>query len=611
MANGNFIVQNGLQVGGYTVFAGNGDIITSGNITTTGSGSIASANGFGGLNADKIYSGSSNVHVTASSVFANISGTNVTEITSSGLSVAGTVTVGESLIGASTINTGTLTAGTGNLTYVNVGNDASVGAALTVGTNLTVGGNLIVNGTTTTINSTTLTVDDLNIVLASGAGSAAAANGAGLTVDGANATILYADSSDSWVFNKTIRPTSGITSAGVIDITNSTQSTSPTTGALKVTGGVGISGNLSVGGNINITGNVTTVTFSGNSGSFIGNTTTGYGALYAGIPSGYAVLPSTPFQIATNDNTYSQLNQQNINNGQYASSDYVATADNGTDSTYYADFGISSSTFSWPELGLTAVGPNDTYLLGVGYSATGPYTGNVGNVIISSSNGRLKFASGGANIANVVAEVAGTQMKILSTTSSTSTTSGALTVAGGVGIAGAAFVGDRTTTAGVTTSSTILASTNNTIDIGASGTTFATVYATTFSGVSTTAKYADLAENYQGDSNYQPGQVLMFGGPKEVTLASADTKAVAGVVSTNPAHLMNGALTGSGVVAIALQGRVPCNVVGPIAKGDLLVSAGFGYAKANNDAQVGQVIGKALADFTGAKGQIEVVVGRV
>jgi hypothetical protein len=166
------------------------------------------------------------------------------------------------------------------------------------------------------------------------------------------------------------------------------------------------------------------------------------------------------------------------------------------------------------------------------------------------------------------------------------------------------------TSAGVTTSSTILPTADNTINIGASGTKFATVYATTFSGVSTTAKYADLAENYQGDTNYQYGTVLMFGGDKEVTIATADTKAVAGVVSQNPAHLMNGGLTGNGVVPIALQGRVPCNVVGPVKKGDLLVSAGFGYAKANNNAQVGQVIGKALSDFSGAKGQIEVVVGR-
>ena len=104
----------------------------------------------------------------------------------------------------------------------------------------------------------------------------------------------------------------------------------------------------------------------------------------------------------------------------------------------------------------------------------------------------------------------------------------------------------------------------------------------------------------------------MFGGAAEVTIADADTTAVAGVVSTNPAHLMNGALTGQFVTPLALMGRVPCNVVGPIAKGDLLVSAGFGFAKTNNGASVGQVIGKALENFPIlAKGVIEVVVGRV
>jgi hypothetical protein len=86
---------------------------------------------------------------------------------------------------------------------------------------------------------------------------------------------------------------------------------------------------------------------------------------------------------------------------------------------------------------------------------------------------------------------------------------------------------------------------------------------------------------------------------------------VAGVVSTNPAHLMNGALTGPNVIPVAFTGRVPCMVVGPVAKGDLMVSAGFGYAKTNNSPAIGSIIGKALQDFPiNAKGVIEVVVGR-
>jgi hypothetical protein len=154
--------------------------------------------------------------------------------------------------------------------------------------------------------------------------------------------------------------------------------------------------------------------------------------------------------------------------------------------------------------------------------------------------------------------------------------------------------------------------TNGSGDIGQSNNTYATVYATTFSGVSTTAKYADLAENYQGDKTYAPGTVVMFGGLQEVTVADADTTAVAGVVSTNPAHLMNGGLNGANVVAVALTGRVPCMVIGPVKKGDMLVSAGHGYAKSSANPQMGQVIGKALYDFPGSsKAVIEVVVGRL
>ena len=106
-------------------------------------------------------------------------------------------------------------------------------------TSTTIAGNLIVNGTTTTLNSTTLDVDDLNITVAKGAGSAAAANGAGLTVDGASATLLYQNTGDKWVFNKPLEATSftgNFTSSsvdingGAIDGTNIGANT-PGTGA--------------------------------------------------------------------------------------------------------------------------------------------------------------------------------------------------------------------------------------------------------------------------------------------------------------------------------------------------------------------------------------------
>jgi len=148
-------------------------------------------------------------------------------------------------------------------------------------------------------------------------------------------------------------------------------------------------------------------------------------------------------------------------------------------------------------------------------------------------------------------------------------------------------------------------------DIGQSANKFATVYATTFSGTSTTAKYADLAEKYSADADYEPGTVLHFGGEAEVTLCDSDMcRKVAGVVTTAPAHLMNSELEGT-AAAIALQGRVPCKVVGPVAKGDMMVSAGNGRARAEANPVMGSVIGKSLENFDGGEGVIEVAVGRL
>ena len=127
----------------------------------------------------------------------------------------------------------------------------------------------------------------------------------------------------------------------------------------------------------------------------------------------------------------------------------------------------------------------------------------------------------------------------------------------------------------------------------------------------TSARYADLAENYVADTDYEEGTVLMLGGVHEVTLATEETRKVIGVISKNPAHLMNADLEAEHVATIALQGRVPVKVKGKIAKGDMLVSAGNGYAKAHDDPRMGMVIGKSIEDFDGEQGVIEVVIGRM
>ena len=131
----------------------------------------------------------------------------------------------------------------------------------------------------------------------------------------------------------------------------------------------------------------------------------------------------------------------------------------------------------------------------------------------------------------------------------------------------------------------------------------------------TQANYADLAEKYEADSYYEPGTIVEFGGEKEVTLTTEtmSTK-VAGVISTDPAYLMNNNLEATYVAIIALQGRVPTKVVGPVGKGDMLVSAPGGYATVCTSPAVGSVIGKSLENFTATEENptaiIEIAVGR-
>jgi hypothetical protein len=126
------------------------------------------------------------------------------------------------------------------------------------------------------------------------------------------------------------------------------------------------------------------------------------------------------------------------------------------------------------------------------------------------------------------------------------------------------------------------------------------------------ATYADLAEYYEGDKEYSPGVVVVFGGDKEVTASAImnDTR-VAGVVTTNPAYIMNNEQTGI-KVCIALAGRVPCWVVGRVKKGDLLTTAStHGCAMKANNPTLGSIIGKALEDKeSGEAGVIQIAVGR-
>lgn len=139
------------------------------------------------------------------------------------------------------------------------------------------------------------------------------------------------------------------------------------------------------------------------------------------------------------------------------------------------------------------------------------------------------------------------------------------------------------------------------------------VYASELNGVASSAQYADLAEKYESDKMYEPGTVLIFGGEKQVKNSDKiNDHRVAGVVSENPAYLMNNEATGNYVVPVALQGLVPCKVVGYAKKGDLLVTSHLnGIAIVNNTPAPGTIIGKMIEDKNNdGVDKVMIVVGK-
>jgi hypothetical protein len=188
-----------------------------------------------------------------------------------------------------------------------------------------------------------------------------------------------------------------------------------------------------------------------------------------------------------------------------------------------------------------------------------------------------------------------------------STVTGTTLSISGAGSIGTTFSSGAHTITGSPTTALINGGTNGVGNIGASGATFNTIFAK-----STSAQYADLAEKYTSDNEYNPGTVLIFGGLQEVTISTnSHDPTVAGVVTTNPAYLMNNDIIG---VAVALTGRVPCQVKGPVNKGDRLVSSsthGTAQRLSMSEYTPGCIIGKSLETIeTNEIKLIEVAIGR-
>ena len=198
-----------------------------------------------------------------------------------------------------------------------------------------------------------------------------------------------------------------------------------------------------------------------------------------------------------------------------------------------------------------------------------------------------------------------TKLDISGTTTSTAF-AGPLTgnVTGNISSTGANTMATLTMTDKMVTQE-IEPDTDDTYDIGTSSKGYSTVHAK-----ATSAQYADLAEIYETDTQYEIGTVVVFGGSKEITVSDQkyDTR-IAGVISENPAYIMNSKSEGQ---PVALAGKVKCKVHGTITKGSMLVSSGeTGCATASEHPPVGSVIGKALEDYDSSEiGTINIVVGR-
>ena len=185
-------------------------------------------------------------------------------------------------------------------------------------------------------------------------------------------------------------------------------------------------------------------TYSGNIAAFsikpTGNTTTGFNGVYIGVQSGYALVPSLAAQFTANYNSYSQINSQNISNGNQSTTDYVATANNGTNTINFIDMGIAGNTYDGTQpnnsLG-TSLYPNDGYVYVQGNTA-GVVGGNL--VLGTTTPGTgIRFLAGGINSSNVAVAINNPG------TNPVNNATGALVVTGGVGISGNINVGQYNT----------------------------------------------------------------------------------------------------------------------------------------------------------------------
>ena len=572
-----------------TFFIGNGSQLTG----VVAASPTAIVNGTTNITADA--SGNANVSIAGTG--------NVAVFTTAGLDITGIVSASGNVnaaafVGAGTGLTGTaasLTAGTatlatsattaGTVTTAAQGNITSVGdltSASVVGN--TVGGNLISLGAISASGTISAGGNIAGVFVLGDGGflsNVTATGNVAVTQIQDGTTIIRIDGSGGNIImdvdgtaNLMMFKPFGLELTGNANVTGNVNSANIyLTGRFIAAGNV-TGGNITTGGLLVSTANVEgTNVNAGQQMSAVGNITGG-NILTAGLITGGSI------------STTGNVNAGNIITSNSIVNAEISTAGNVTGANLITA-GLVSAVGNIRGGNVVAVG-----------IFSGPTANITGNVNAANVNATILSATGNVNAAD--AYLTGRFLAIGNVTGGNVTTAGLLVTTGNV------QGGNVISTGTVSATGNINGGNLRTSGLISSA---GTVTGTSFVGIATSAQYADLAENYTADAEYAPGTVLEFGGDAEVTIASDESKRVAGIVSTQPAHLMNSHLTGEHVVALALIGRVPCKVRGTINKGDMLISGGDGYARAKETPVMGTVIGKALEASTGDN-IIEVVVGR-
>jgi len=350
-----------------------------------------------------------------------------------------------------------------------------------------------------------------------------------------------------------------ITTAGLITATgNVTGGNIRTAGAVTATGNVS-GNNVLVTNDVQAGGNVSAISHTGTSVSVSGNVTGG-NFRTAGIITATGNVTGNYF--IGNGSQLSGIDATSIQNG---NSNVRIASSNGNVTVNVSGVSplvIFANTGAYLQGLLSVVGN----VLAGNVSATA-YTGTTVSVTGNVTAGNILFNSGVVSGSGNV--TAGNILFASGVVSgSGNVTAGNILFASGV-VSGSGNItgGNLSVGTGIITVGNIVNGNGNGVgNIGTSSTYFNTVFAQ-----ATSAQYADLAENYVADATYAPGTVVVFGGEAEITISrEAADERVAGVISTQPAHLMNAGQPG---LPVALRGRVPVMVIGPVFKGDSLVTS--------------------------------------